>query len=467
MAKEECESENLSRKNIEILRTKYKLSWKVITERINHFILVLNTTHVESKNYDKAWQYVFEKYGGKRYDGYWWNEMLNITIKILNEIENQDSKDTYIGKEELREKQIDFNIHSQLKSNRKIIENKVVYGIFMNQDSFIPKIYEATYKQKIPNIVFKPLKNWSGGLDALNSNEINVALLDFSTTIAYNCQINIESPLFFWPFFDFYGWYILIKKSSIVSFCQNNNIQNKEYKSFTPQEKKMFLEQQKIVVETRTDFEWIIKKYLQNNNCDPDIINNNIVDLNTNEGKIEFIKNKNYGIYCTNPLNVTDLISDTKYQNISIDIKHRNINGLICKEDYYAENKDIIHTLIKNWYYDINPLKNEISMLNKSIHFRDPDYTPSYTIQNLVRELVELTDTIVKIDNLPILYEHKTVFFESSNQAFQEFYEKILSDDKLINNYIEMTKLKLMTGNIDDNDILKVIMSIKNKMKNY
>ncbi|MBK8243257.1 MAG: hypothetical protein IPK88_07520 [Saprospiraceae bacterium] len=426
------------------------IKWPTLSKLIHSKIHELKCIKVKEKTHHTQWNKIHNGVTDKRLDYPWWQEFEIIVDSILNDLQKDKKEIT--------------NIFLELEGSRRIIEKKINYGIFANQDSYIPKVFEATYKQVLPNIKFRTLQNWSNGLFALNENNINTTLIDFATAIAIRAQLVDDGPIIFWPFFDFTGWYILIKKAALARFCKISNIRLSDFRGLTKVQKREFLETQKIVVERKTDFEWVIKKFCKLYDCNESNINGNIVDIDTNMGKIDFIKIEENTIYCTNPLNVTDIIIDDKYENVDIGISHRNVNGLLCKESYYKENQAVIHRLIKNWYYDIQIFVKEISELNKSKHYRDPDFEPSFTIQNLVRELVNGTKTNITLEDLPILYEHKNLFFKNAQEGFDVFYNNILNNDLLINNYVGIAKLKFDGDLITEDYLKKIVEETKNNM---
>ena len=137
---------------------------------------------------------------------------------------------------------------------------------------------------------------------------------------------------------------------------------------------------------------------------------------------------------------------------------------MICKEEYYIENKRVIERLIKTWFADIIPFKSEIKILSKPVSHRPEKYEASYTVKNLTNNLSQETDSKITIDDLPILYEHSNVFYEDPTIAFEEFYNNILNDQVAIRNYAEIALIQLDRKTNGIKEIEKVIAAIKENM---
>lgn len=440
--------EKMAREDIELFLG-WKISMPKLIQLLNETINELHLEHVKPITYKGGWERRFDGSLGKiKGDILWWKEFLLVTTEVKRKIKalGTDKEQT---------------LYEILKNRSPRINDRILYGYFINQDTMLPKFFESSYQQKLPNIKFIPFEDWSEGLEAFASDKIHVALRDFGTTVAYNSLLNLDSPLFFWPFLTFEGYYIIVNSSAIKTQFGKDS-----FKELKPAERKAFLEEQNSIVEKNTDFEWVLKKFCEHNLCDMKVIQNKITYMNTRQAKTEFASGSNYGLYSTNPAHAIDLSRKEGFELLPqrTIVNHKNVNGLMCKEDYYKKNKEVIQRLIKPWFDNIMPFKTEIDILALPISHRPENYSPSYTVKNLLNELNELTQSQLNIDDLPLLYEKSNVFYDEASHAFDEFYNKILTDPMIVNNYCKIAQIQLGRDDTDTTQLRKVIDAIKNNM---
>ena len=67
-------------------------------------------------------------------------------------------------------------------------------------------------------------------------------------------------------------------------------------------------------------------------------------------------------------------------------------------------------------------------------------------------------------DDLPVLYEHSNIFYEDAGIAFDEFYNKVLTDKIAIQNYCEIAHIQLDRKTNDMEKVKNVIAAIKTNM---
>jgi hypothetical protein len=449
------------RKLIIELKGKWSITWSDWNDKVETIYNQSSFDYFEYKSNLDWGKLISSKTVGssKSYD--WWQDLMAITKQIES---TNSSSSLIVSREE--------SLYAILSKERLQIENRINYGCFIiNQDTIIPTFFESLYHSRLPNLRFVTFRDWNEGLEAFAANRIDVALRDFPTTVAYNSLLNrdsiSDSPLFFWPLFSFAGYVIVIKLSALRKYCKKNDINKLSFKALNSKQKTEFLQDLEYIVEKNTDFEWVLKTFCSNNGCD--LKNIQIVYHPTTKGKREFIDNNGYSGYCTNPTHFVDLHKKKRYEFIVPQneiLNHKNFNGLICKKDYYQNNKHVIEKLINTWFEHIVPFKKEIKTMACPPNFRPEGYEPSHTVKSLIIELSKETQSSLVIDDLPLLYEHSNEFYDQPTKAFDEFYKRVLNNPAAIRSYSEIAKIQLNNEPNDFEHIKNVIASIKADMLN-
>jgi hypothetical protein len=441
----------------------YRLSWPIFKTYIDDAINERSDSlkWVSIKSHHSQWmKIIVDGEGGGNPE--WWSEFNS----LLDVIENRFIKLIDVSKEKVTE------LHRLIESKVHLSKTKIKFGVFPCQDTILPLFFEQSYNRNL-DVEFVIFKNWNEGLNAFKSklNPIQVALHNFPTTVAYNSLIDSEYPLFFYPFFSFNGYGIFIKKDAIkkvaIQFGQS------PYSTFSElydDAKKELFETNKILVEKFTDFEWAVLSFCRSLDCDKSKVIANFENHNTNEAKNIFLKegDNNFNIYCTNPLNIVDLIRNTNNDSIElIDhdkglTEHHNFNGLICTIDFLSKNGDAVAEVISTWFNDIVRLNKELKNSN------------SFTGMGYSKILPELTDFLQKkiasnINNEDLIkiYNGHNTFYESPREAFNKFYYEVLTTgSNIFENNKEISLIQLGKEIDSDNKIETMMNLIKNHMSN-
>jgi hypothetical protein len=353
----------------------------------------------------------------------------------------------------------------------------VRYGIFPNQDTILPFYFQETYGSKHYQVDFIFYENWDEGLKALLENEVDVLLHNFPTTIAYSAIIGESDPLFFWPFFNFYGYGIFLKASVFNAFVKERKLNNTAFK-YLGAARAELLKSTKILVEKNTDFEWVLYDYLTKKvglNED-DLKQLHLVNENTNIAKGLFEASDDYGVYITNPIHIYDLIAKTDqsqeklYDLLAHGINatdHKNTNGLICHKSLFDKHGPVIRDIIDKWFIHTDSFTRKLSKMA----LKDPlAKTREFTIPKLLEDLNRDTKSNIELHQLANVFAEKSIhFYPDAGDAFKAFYDELLNNDKLLDNYIEIAQLEINSSEADckptRDDLLQIIADIKKYMK--
>lgn len=448
---------------MQYVMSKYFGGWPAFSARVNEIIAADHSLkHVEVRDFS-TWRRKQQKTLIEDTDTpYYWRELYScILLKIIEE----NGGDTANSKKSIHDK-----IH-QSKEKKTIVR----YGVFPCQDTILPLFFEELYNDVDFGVDFITFDNWNDGLDAFQNNKIDVALHNFPTAVSFNSRLDSKSPLFFWPFFSFNGYSFWVRTSAIKEFIRKNRINKSGFEKWSKDEKKKFFSQAKILVEGKTDFEWVLIDYLRKLEFTPpeifNISNKWNKEYNTNEAKRIFVSEKDYAGYVTNPIHTLDL-KQQKYRGAFTLLlhgndftSHNNFNGLICSGEYYKAHENIIHKLIEKWFLHTAALKRKIDQLTKKNPLITSKQSVSITIPSLIAFLNKETASDIEGEHLQYIYDASyNKFYDNHSTAFRDFYEIDLANEKIIGNYVGITEMELSINSQSPEAIKEVINAIKNNM---
>lgn len=382
-----------------------------------------------------------------------------------------------IEKNQVEKEQPEKRKKSSGAINKNVIPIKVRYGVFPCQDTILPLYFEESYSSKSFQVEFKRYNNWDEGLKAFLQGEIDVALHNFPTAVAYSAKLKLKNPIFFYPYFSFNGYGIFVIIEHVKEFAKRNGLRKTQFKDLSAKEKIDFLKQSKILIERNTDFEWVLKFYCKNklkcNENDLIIIDEQIIDCNTNTAKSKFMKDEKYSVYCTNPIHIHDLLQKKSSKlfeliahgnNLTL---HKNFNGLICSFEYYEDNREIMDEIIERWFVHTESFLRKVRKLSMHNPLNNMDTAVHFTIPALVNFLNKETKSEITVDNLPHVYdEDYNHFYENPETAFLDFYTEVLTNQQFMQNYIEITNIQLNGEPITEEKIHEAIEAIRTSMLN-
>lgn len=443
------------------VKEEYFKGWPDFGDKINEIIQQNSCKEIAIKDYS-TWRRKQAKDLVEDKDSvYYWKELYDI---VLLKIITENGGNTKVRK----------SIHQRLHQGNE--EKKVVrYGVFPCQDTILPLFFEELYNDFEFEVEFITFNDWNDGLEAFLNDKIDVALHNFPTSVAFNAEIDSKSPLFFWPFFSFKGYSLWARTSYLNDFVTNNNISKSLFERWSKDEKKKFFQDSRILVEKKTDFEWVLKEYLKNIGCSqPEIAE---IDrkcfrpYNTNYAKSKFVNEVKYSIYVTNPIHTFDLQQPKYTKDFTLLLhgndftNHNNFNGLICSVEYYNNNQDIIHKLIEKWFIHTDALKRKIANLSMKNPLLKKEHSVSITIPSLLAFLNKETASEIKEEHLKYIYDPTyNKFYDNPLKAFRDFYDIDLSNEEIIQNYIGIARIELNKGIDNSTAIRTVICSIKDMM---
>lgn len=379
---------------------------------------------------------------------------------------NEDKyKDLYTVYEYITNSKADVNNKNNQASNRKEIFNEpFTYCTPKFQDTILPHLYKHFYKE-FKKIKFEINKDWNEILEAFETKDIQVAVNNFSTALAITRSVKENPAMFFFPLFLFKGYGIIIKKSSVETFCLKHNLKTVPFNKLSQENKKIFLENSTIILEPKTDVEWVYKNYCAKYDVDWNIIKSDkIIPFDVNEGKKKFILKNGSDIYCTNSIHLAHLGKQSdKYEIIKNEevTKHKNVNGILCTMDFFNKNTEIIKELIFIWYHHIiefNKEKDEI--------LHDPEVTPfsSDHLKGFNDSLNKYTYSNLSLHELMKSYKSNNEFYTDATKAFNEFYtadfvERHTTDKS----FWEIANIQ--QGRENEDNMREIILELYNNMK--
>jgi hypothetical protein len=432
------------------IKNQYYSSWPKLIREINTIISKGTFEHIKPLHL-KHWENVLKSNGI-----YWW-EYWDELEHVLNEIKSKkENKTNYY----LKNNPLPFtNINNSHKTGT------VNYSISKLQDTIIPFLCKPAYNLSFSeNIVFKLDYDWNKCLEKFITKDIDVALHNFPTVLAYNKQINGQENMFFFPFFTFSGYGICIRINSIKQFAFEKKIKCAiRFDDLNLTQKKEFLETAKIIFERNTDIEWVFKKFCLKHGCDWTVVCSNIIDKEINEGKTEFKNDSSVAIYCTNSIHVADLKKDISIEIIENFIDHHNFNGIMCTMEYFKKNSKTIFGLIQIWFNNIGLFANDLKSVLKS---KSDDFT-HFHIYALLDILNKYTKSEVSIEDFVRSYDNN-FFFQSIESAYESFMNNVLNNPEVLKNNLEISEIQLghNTIEIDINDDVKLLIeSIKREIE--
>jgi hypothetical protein len=429
------------------LNNTYYASWPKFGTYINSIIQSKNFDQLRKPLHLKQWSKIFN--GELKYNYDWWCELEEVLLEIKASKENRNTN------------KIKSFIHI---NNEHRIEN-VNYAVAKLQDTIIPFLYKAAYNLSFSkNVIFQLNYDWSKCLEKIITSDIDVAIHNFPTVLAYSKHMQGKNNMFFFPFFTFSGYGLCIKKASLKEFVGPN----KDVFIFDDldlNEKKHFLESAKIVLERNSDFEWALKTFCEKFQCDWSIVSSNIIDAEINDGKLSFLENPSINIYSTNSIHIADLKTKNSIEVIENFTGHHNYNGIMCTMDYYMKNTEIVHGLINIWFNNIKLFLNDLRIIKKTKINKD---LANFHISALLDKLNDLTFSNVTIMDFINSYENN-FFFQSPINAKESFINNVLSNEQAIKKYMEIAEIQLNNSeystNITENRIREQIDFTRNQLK--
>jgi len=304
-------------------------------------------------------------------------------------------------------------------------------------------------------------------LEAFKSDDIDVALHNFPTVLAYMKEMKEETGMFFFPFFTFYGYAIFVRKSTIAQFAGTNGCEKKiiDWKNVYVKE---FLETNEILLERKSDMEWVFKKFCGKYGCDWSKVEPNIIDCDINSGKTKFIDEGSIALYCTNSMHIADLKKHSdKFEVIAKGrelTSHQNYNGLICKMDYLNEHPEIIKELIEIWFNNIAHFKEEWILI---ADMNDENGFENFHMIALLERLNTHTDSNVTMEDFIESYRKFNYFFLTTEDALNSFITNVLEKTQMLKNNFEISKIQSGGSHeeIDDQLIIKIRQQMNDAKK--
>lgn len=433
-------------------RTNCGYSWDTMAEKINTAIkelksngIVINlNTNTEKDR--KAWQLVIDKGEASRF--------------------NEDHyKDLYKVYEYLTIPQNSLTNNVKKTTTLKETHNEpFTYCTTKFQDTILPYLYKHFYTKEFSKLNFEINKDWNEILDAFKTKDVQIALHNYSTALAITRSVKGNPAMFFFPFFLFKGYGIVVKRSSMESFCKKHDIKNNGFNRLSPDFKKIFLEDSTVTLEPKTDVEWVYKNYCAKYEADWNKVREKIKPFDVNEGKQKFVLKNGTDIYCTNTIHLVDLGKQPdKYEIIKNDdvTKHKNVNGLLCTMDFFNNNSVIVKALIATWYHHIIEfIKEKEEILHNSIigHF---DYAH---LKALNKSLNDFTKSNLTLQELMVSFKTNNEFFTDSTTAFNEFYTTDFIEKQTTNkSFWEIASVQL--GKEDEDNMEEIISELHSNMK--
>ena len=416
------------------LKTSYS-SWDDFKDDLNKTIIDLKLEKTVRPYADKnGWRKRFSNNGieGSKKSPIYWQDLMKALNSLKANVKNADGQKQKNG--------------SVLKGTKIVVHNgfkpgSVKYSISKLQDTIIPYVYKSSYNMSFTkNVIFLLDYSWNKCLEKIITRDVDVAIHNFPTILAYFESIESNKDMFFFPFFTFSGYGICIKKEKIYEFgkkCGRKKIS--EFDDLSLKEKRDFLETNNIILERNTDLEWVYKKFCDKYQCNWSLIENNILDEDIDLGKIKFVNESSIGLYCTNSIHIADLKSNTNIEILEKITDHHNYNGLMCTLDFFSNNLEIIIGLISIWFNNISLFNNDLKYLNSN---RDKKDFLNFHVVSLLEKLNEITNSKVSIEDFVNSYE-KNEFFYSHMSASQSFISDVLNNDEIIINNLEIAELQL------------------------
>lgn len=415
------------------LNNRYYGSWPKISTYINSIISKNSFKQLDKPLHLKQWPKVFN--GELKYNYDWWCEL----EEILLEIETSKNK-----------KRTNKSKSLKLVNNDHRFEN-VNYSISKLQDTIIPFLFKAAYNLSFSkNVNFQLEYNWSKCLEKIITRDIDVALHNFPTVLAYSKHIEGKDNMFFFPFFTFSGYGLCIKKASLKEFADIE--QDKDdfvFDDLNLNQKKKFLESANIILERNSDFEWALKTFCEKFQCDWSVVSSHITDAEINAGKVSFLKDTAIGIYSTNSIHIADIRNENSIEIIEDFTDHHNFNGIMCTMDYYSHNTDIVHGLISIWFNNIKLFLKDLKVTKNSEN--GSDFT-NFHISALLDKLNEITFSKVSLHDFINSYENN-FFFQYPGNAVESFISNVLSNDDAINKNMQIAAIQLNNSDQLNDDI--------------
>lgn len=425
-------------------------TWRDMENLIDEAILKINATmggstlSIKPKNYQKGWQNVIEEKGGSRINPTQWQELYKVWKYLINDSTESPG--------------------SSVKTSEVISNQPFTYCTTKFQDTILPYLYKHFYTKEFSKLNFEINKDWNEILDAFKTKDVQIALHNYSTALAITRSVKGNPAMFFFPFFLFKGYGIVVKKSSVESFCTKHGIRNNGFNRLSPENKKIFLEDSTVTLEPKTDVEWVYKNYCAKYEANWDKVREKIKPFDVNEGKQKFVLRNGTDIYCTNTIHLVDLGKQPdKYEIIKNDdvTKHKNVNGLLCTMDFFNNNSVIVKALIATWYHHIIEfIKEKEEILHNSIigHF---DYAH---LKALNKSLNDFTKSNLTLQELMVSFKANNEFFTDSTTAFNEFYTTDFIEKQTTNkSFWEIASVQL--GKDDEDNMEEIISKLHSNMK--
>lgn len=290
---------------------------------------------------------------------------------------------------------------------------------------------------------------------------------NFPLILAYMLKKNIKQTLFFWPYLTFNGYALFVKKANVEKFCKERSIPVVPFGRLDNDQQQAFLLLQKVTLDVKTDFGFILRDYLQLSGLSWDLVRNNVVPANIKDGKSLFLKDASIGLYVTNTIHTEDLIRNhaDKVELVTSGdrfTRHRNYNGLLCTMEFYQNNKPLVRNTILQWFKNIASLKAEWNFI---LYNEGRDELNYFLTTSLLNFINTDTKSNVKIIDFVKSYRNNH-FFSNPNEAFDSLYHDALKDPKAkrFNWLIAQAQLGDENTTID-NDLLDEIISQMNAIK--
>lgn len=433
-------------------RTRSGYSWDIMADKINTAIRDLKSKdiplrlNINSEKDRKAWQKVIETGDASRFNEDHYEDL----YKVYEYLYTPNNSVSNFGKTNT--------------TPREIHSLPFTYCTTKFQDTILPYLYKHFYTKEFSKLNFEINKDWNEILDAFKTKDVQIALHNYSTALAITRSVKGNPAMFFFPFFLFKGYGIVVKKSSVESFCTKHGIRNNGFNRLSPENKKIFLEDSTVTLEPKTDVEWVYKNYCAKYEANWDKVREKIKPFDVNEGKQKFVLKNGTDIYCTNTIHLVDLGKQPdKYEIIKNDdvTKHKNVNGLLCTMDFFNNNSVIVKALIATWYHHIIEfIKEKEEILHNSIigHF---DYAH---LKALNKALNDFTKSNLTLQELIVSFKANNEFFTDSTTAFNEFYTTDFIEKQTTNkSFWEIASVQL--GKDDEDNMEEIISKLHSNMK--
>ena len=382
--------------------------------------------------------------GGQHY----WEVIKMVAEKLSEEVEIS-----------FRERKSNFDknhvFNNSLGTNNKAIQEiRLAFHSF--PDTGLPYYFRYGLSNGM-NITFRKIKGWDSSINLFERNEADVHLHSFSQALVL--EKSLKRDFIFIPLFQFDGYGLVIKK--------NKEIQSMDFFHRGRSWKNYLLNQDyKIVLEKHSDFHWMFNKHVQKisgvsekKSEQWNKIQNNIINHDTDQGKKQFLRNKEAMLYSTNWVHFESLIrkrpDDFLVLKNSDYYNHSNLNGFILLKDYYENNKALIARLLHNWY-------DSLSILDKEFKEEKKHGTSLFIQNSHIRGYCMYLKEQFSLDISPSELQDK---FSTYNEFYTDL-NKSLNHFKIVTNNIknyeslaDLNNIKINSNNLDisEDDIQKLI----------